>query len=198
MFTQRLTHKCSYKIYIIAKKLGKKDSRCPSADDWINKLLYIHSMAHLLLFFFLSLISFLIILQYISFCSCFKVIADSIIFVNSVLFLLSDFFFCLLVKRFCFYTCVVNFYQMLNSGSFTLWTTGFSLIFQSGELCFDRQLIYFWNSLIPWRSDFKLCYDNSTSEIALLLRHDPSGIFTDCPGFPTWTLHPELKYLPSL
>lgn len=93
MFTQRLTHKCSYKIYIIAKKLGKKDSRCPSADDWINKLLYIHSMAHLLLFFFLSLISFLIILQYISFCSCFKVIADSIIFVNSVLFLLSDFFF---------------------------------------------------------------------------------------------------------
>lgn len=40
----------------------------------------------------------------------------------------------------------------------------------------------------PLRSDFKLCDGDSTAKLALLLRHDPFGRFTDCPGFPR-TLH---------
>ena len=188
MFTQSLTHKCSYKIYLIAKNWGKKVSRYPSTGDWINKLLYIHNMAP----FIFSLIFFLSILQHISLCSCFTVIVCWFHHFLSILclFLLSDFFssfvgaklllihihskFLLDAEFLEFYT--VEYWIFLN---FSEWRASF---IQAVNLLLEQ-----FDSL---ESDFQFCYGSSTSKFALLLRYGPSGVSIDCPDLPTRNLHP--------
>ena len=100
-------HKCSCKIYLIVKNWGKKGSRCPSTDDWINKLLYIHSMAPLIFFshFFPYYPAVYIFLQ-LFYSHCLLIPSFLLIL---CLFLLSDFFFLLLVQSFCLYMYIVNF-----------------------------------------------------------------------------------------
>jgi len=41
---QILTHPCSAALFTIAK--GWKESKCPSTDDWINKMWSIHTMEY--------------------------------------------------------------------------------------------------------------------------------------------------------
>ena len=73
-----------------------------------------------------------------------------------------------------FYT--VEYWNFLN---FSEWRTSF---IQAVNLLFEQ-----FDSL---ESDFKCCYGSYTSKFALLLRHGPSGVFIDCPDFPTRNLHP--------
>lgn len=86
---------------------GGSNLKCPSTDDWINKLLYIHSMAPLIFFshFFPYYPAVYIFLQ-LFYSHCLLIPSFLLIL---CLFLLSDFFFLLLVQSFCLYMYIVNF-----------------------------------------------------------------------------------------